>query len=244
MNLINKHGQKLDHRFHESPEPLDPNHMVIIGHGLTGNLDRPFLKALAEGLAGGGFHALRVSWSGNGGSEGDFRESCISRQVEDLGSVIDAAAAEGYTVSYAGHSMGGAVGTLRGAMDSRLRHVISLAGMVETARFYEREFSSVTPDAGFMWDEPEFPLSSTFANDLRSIGSTMAAGQKITVPYLLLHGTQDDLVPVEDAVAMFKSGAGVPGALIEIEADHTFTGDATPTMVKEVIHWLKSHAAQ
>jgi alpha-beta hydrolase superfamily lysophospholipase len=240
MNFTNKHGQKLDFRFHESPAPLDPKHVIVIGHGLTGNLDRPFLKALAEGLAAAGFQALRVSWSGNGGSEGDFRESCISRQVDDLGSIIDTLTNEGYAVSYAGHSMGGAVGTLRAAMDPRLRYVISLAGMVETARFVEGEFGGVTPDAGFMWDEPEFPLSSTFVNDLRRIGSTMDEAQKIAVPYLLLHGTQDDLVPVEDARALFNSGAGNPGHLIEMETDHVFTADGTPAMVSEVVHWLKS----
>jgi pimeloyl-ACP methyl ester carboxylesterase len=243
MNLINRHGQKLDSCFHESPSPLDPKHVMIIGHGLTGNLDRPFLKALAEGLAASGFHALRVSWSGNGGSEGDFRESCISREVEDLRSVIDAVTAEGYTVSYAGHSMGGAVGTLCAAREPRLRYVISLAGMVETAAFVEREFGGVTPDAGCMWDEPEFPLSSTFVNDLRSIGSTAAEAQRIAVPYLLLHGTQDDLVPIGDALTLFQSGAGNPGHLIEMETDHVFTGDGTPAMVKEVIHWLKGHTA-
>jgi alpha-beta hydrolase superfamily lysophospholipase len=241
MNLVNRHGQKLDHHFHESPAPLDPKHVIIIGHGLTANLDRPFLKALAEGLADSGFHALRLSWSGNGRSEGDFRESCISREVEDLGSVIDTITEAGYTVSYAGHSMGGAVGTLRAATDTRLRYVISLAGMVEAARFVEAEFGNVTPDAGFMWDEPDFPLSSAFVNDLRRIGSTTAEAQKIAVPYLLLHGTQDDLVPVEDARALFKTGAGNPGALVEMETDHVFSGGGTQTMVSEVIHWLKSH---
>jgi uncharacterized protein len=240
MNLTNRHGQKLDSRFHEAPAPVDPKHVVLIGHGVTGNLDRPFLKALAEGLAASGIHALRFSWSGNGGSEGDFRESCISREVEDLGSIIDTVTAAGYTVSYAGHSMGGAVGTLRAANDSRLRYVISLAGMVETARFVENEFGTVTPDAGFMWDEPDFPLSSTFVNDLKRVGSTVAEAQKITVPYLLLHGIQDDLVPVADARAMFQSGAGNPGQLIEIEGDHVFSGEATPAMVNEVVHWLKS----
>ncbi len=240
MNLVNRHGQKLDHRFHESPAPLDPNHVILIGHGLTANLDRPFLKALAEELAANGFHALRFSWSGNGGSEGDFRESCISREVEDLGSIIDTVTAAGYSVSYAGHSMGGAVGTLRAARDPRLCYVISLAGMVETSGFVDREFAGVVPDEGLMWDEPDFPLSSTFVNDLRSIGSTTAEAQKITVPYLLLHGIQDDLVPASEAVALFNTGAGNPGYLVEIEADHTFTGEATSTMVKEVIHWLKT----
>lgn len=240
--LINRHGQKLDYRFHEAAAPVDPSHLVLIGHGLTANLDRPFLKALAEGLAAGGFHALRFSWSGNGASEGEFRESCISREVDDLGSIIDTVTANGYTVSYAGHSMGGAVGVLRASMDSRIRRLISLAGMVETTRFLETEFAGVTPDAGNMWDEPDFPLSFIFANDLRAIGSTMAAAHNIAVPFLMIHGTQDDLVPVEEARALFKSGAGNPGSLIEMDTDHVFSGDATTTMVAEVLHWLTASA--
>ena len=242
--ITNRHGQKLDYRFHESAAPIDPRHLVLIGHGVTANLDRPFLKALADGLAANGFHALRFSWSGNGDSEGDFRDSCISREVEDLGSIIDAVTAAGYTVSYAGHSMGGAVGVLRAADDNRIRHVIALAGMVETGRFADTEFGGVTPDAGDMWDDPDCPLSSTFMNDLRSIGSTMTAAQRIAVPLLLIHGTQDDLVPVEEARAMFKSGAGNPGSLVELEADHVFNGDAAKSMVDEAVHWLRARTGK
>ena len=241
FTLANRHGQKLESCFHESPAPRDAKHIVLIGHGLTANMNRQFLTALAEGQAAAGFHALRFSWSGNGGSEGSFSESCISREVEDLGDIMTAVIGEGFSVSYAGHSMGGAVGVLRAADDPRLRHVISLAGMVETARFVEAEFGSVTPDAGEMWDEPAFPLSSAFVNDLRGIGSTLAAAQRITVPLLLVQGTLDDLVPAGEARAMFASGAGNPGALIELEADHVFSGDATAVMVREVTAWLAAH---
>lgn len=238
--LLNHAGQRLDFRFHESPAPLDARHIVLIGHGLTANLDRPFLKALAEGLANAGFHALRFSWSGNGQSEGDFQDSCISREVAELKAIVDSVTAQGFSVSYAGHSMGGAVGVLFAAQDQRLRRLISLAGLVETTRFLEAEFGGVTPGAGQMWDEPEFPLSVTFAEDMRRIVSTSTAAQSVTVPFLLIHGTQDDLVPAAEARALFHAGAGNPGTLIELEADHVFTGEATADMVAAVIHWLKS----
>ena len=238
--LFNHLGQRLDYRFHEAATPLDPRHVILIGHGLTANLDRPFLKALAEGLAAAGFHALRFSWSGNGQSEGDFRESCITREVAELKCIMESLAGQGYSVSYAGHSMGGAVGVLCAASGAGLRRLISLAGMVETARFLAAEFSGVTPDAGLMWDEPDFPLSAIFADDLRAIGSTMATARNIAIPFLILHGSADDLVPIEEAKALFHSGAGNPAAFIELEADHVFSGEATPAMVDAVIHWLKS----
>jgi pimeloyl-ACP methyl ester carboxylesterase len=236
--ITNRHGQKLDYRFHPAAQSAAPAHLVIIGHGVTAHLDRPFVKALAEGLAAAGLSALRFSYSGNGESEGDFRDSCISREVEDLGSVIDAATAAGYEVSYVGHSMGGAVGVLRAAQDKRIRFLVSLAGMVETKRFAETEFGMVEPDKGDMWDEPSCPLSSTFMNDLRSIGSTAGAAGSLTVPFLMVHGLADDLVPIDESRALLKAGAGEPGMLIELDADHVFSGEATADMVREVIHWL------
>lgn len=244
ITITNRHGQKLDYRFHAAASPIADTHVVIIGHGVTANLDRPFLKALADGLAAAGMHALRFSYSGNGASEGDFRDSCISREVDDLGRVIDAVTATGRTVSYAGHSMGGAVGVIRAAQDDRIRHLVSLAGMVETARFAETEFGMVEPDKGDMWDEPECPLSSTFMNDLRSIGSTAPHAAKLKVPFLMVHGLEDDLVPVDESRALFKAGAGEPGMLIELEANHVFSGeDATAAMVREVTGWLKAKIA-
>lgn len=243
-DIFNAAGERLDYRFHEAAAPAKaPGHLILIGHGVTANLDRPFLKALAEGLAAAGFHALRFSYSGNGASGGDFRASCITKEVEDLGCVIDAATAAGYEVSYVGHSMGGAVGVLRAARDPRLKLLVSLAGMVETKRFVEAEFGSAVPDEGFMWDEPECPLSSVFVNDLKSIGSTIPAAKNIAVPLLLVHGRQDDLVPVEESRALFGSGAGNPGGIVELNADHVFSGEATDAMVREVVLWFTERLA-
>ena len=132
--------------------------LLIIGHGVTGNKDRPFVVSLAEAVEEEGLSVLRFSFAGNGGSGGDFRECTISKEVEDLKAVITAAVDNGYKVTYAGHSMGGAVGVLAAASDERIGNLISLAGMVNTQAFYDREFGEETPDEGCMWEEADCPL--------------------------------------------------------------------------------------
>ena len=122
--LRNSHGEALDFAFHEGRS--DAAHLVVLGHGVTANKDRPFLVALAEQVSARGHHVLRISFSGNGASEGLFADSTVSKEVADLGSVLDTIPA-GLSVTYVGHSMGGAVGVLRAAQDDRIHALVSLA---------------------------------------------------------------------------------------------------------------------
>ena len=205
--IENAQGETLEYTFHAGQE--NARNLLIIGHGVTGNKDRPFVVALAEAVSAEGLPVLRFSFSGNGGSEGDFRQSTISKEVEDLKAVVTAAHGSGYRIIYAGHSMGGAVGTLTAASDDRIKFLISLAGMVNTKAFYVREFGEETPDSGCMWEDPSCPLSSTFQNDLESIVSTAPKATEVKVPWLLIHGTEDDVVPIEDSREIFAL-AGEP----------------------------------
>ena len=96
--------------------------------------------------------------------------------------------------------MGGAVGVLKAANDVRIQRLISHAGMVETQHFYTAEFGDLTPDNALMWDEPHCPLSSAFKKDLcETIASTAACIPHIRQAWLLLHGTQDSVVPISDS---------------------------------------------
>jgi hypothetical protein len=137
--------------------------------------------------------------------------------------------------------MGGAVGVLRASTDTRIDWLVSLAGMVHTQAFAEREFGDVTPDAGCMWDEPDCPLSSVYMNDMASIGSVVDRGADISVPWLLVHGTEDDVVPPQDARDIV---ARAPQAeLVELAgADHVFSDDPAP-MVQTVVGWIGSRMA-
>ena len=142
--IKNIHGERIDHTFHQGD--AKSKNLVLLGHGVTGNKDRPFLVTLAEALAAAGLNTLRFSFTGNGASGGRFADATISKEVADLGSVLDACA--GRKVCYIGHSMGGAVGVLRASQDPRIRWLVSLAGMVRTAAFAQREFGTVKPGAG------------------------------------------------------------------------------------------------
>ena len=230
--IRNEHGERLDYTFHTG----EGDRIVVIGHGVTGNKDRPALVALAEGLAAAGISALRVSFSGNGESEGAFTDSTITKEVADLGSVIDAL--EGYNVCYVGHSMGGAVGVLRTATDERIRALVSLAGMVHTKAFAEREFSDATPDEGFMWDEPDCPLSQAYMDDMATIDSVAKHANQFDVPWLLVHGTEDDIVPIEDSRDILQH-ANEQTDLLELPGvDHVFSDDGTAVMVEKVVAWI------
>ncbi len=238
--IRNAQGEKLDYSFHAAAS--ESPFTVIIGHGVTANKDRPFLVTLATGLAMAGIPTLRFSFSGNGDSEGRFEDSCITKEVEDLGTVIDVVHGQGRKIAYIGHSMGGAVGVKRAATDPRIELLISLAGMVHTKKFAEVEFGEETPGEGYMWGKEECPLSESFIADMNSIDSVLDLGSQVKVPWFLVHGIVDDVVPIEESRELF-SLANDPKDLLEIkDCDHVFDPetdpDSLPTMVSAVSSWL------
>ena len=237
--IKNRHGEQLDYTFHEGEK--GSKNIVVLGHGVTGNKDRPFVVALGEGLAAAGIPVLRFSFSGNGTSEGKFTDSTISKEVDDLGAVLDHL--KEYTVCYVGHSMGGAVGVLRASEDKRIQLLVSLAGMVHTKAFAQREFGDVTPDEGFMWDEPDCPLSQAYMDDLTQINTVVDLSPQITTPWLLVHGDEDDIVPIEDSHDILAK-ANSQAQLVTVEgANHVFSDEYTPVMVEKVIAWIKTQLA-
>ncbi len=218
MDLFNAAGERLDHAF--TPGEPGRRALVIVAHGVTSHHNRDYLNALAAGLAALGVAALQLTYSGNGQSEGSFEACTISKEVADLGSVLDAF--DGWTVGYAGHSLGGAVGALRAAQDPRIRALCSLAGMVQVQSFMERTFGHLSPGDA-MLDKAECPLSQRFLDDARALGDTLSAARKIDIPWLLIHGTADELVPYSDSE---EACAANPKARLEPlpGADHRFAG--------------------
>lgn len=233
--IRNRHGEHLDFTYH--PGAAELSTLVVLGHGVTGNKDRPLLVELANLLAQTGIHALRLSFSGNGNSEGRFVDSTVSKEVEDLGALLDAM--PGWHVGYAGHSMGAAVGVLRASSDARIMFLISLAGMTHTAAFAQREFFGVTAGAGCMWDKPECPLSQAYLDDMARVNSVVDAARQVRVPWLFVHGLADDVVPPQDSRDLFAV-AGEPKRLVGLpEADHIFSDPHAKAMASTVVAWMR-----
>jgi len=211
---------------------------VVIGHGLTSDRERPWSQALSTALAERGVGSVRVAFSGNGDSEGRFEDSTITKEVDDLGALLDALAGrERRPLAYVGHSMGGAVGLLRAAQDDRIRALVSLAGMVHTAEFVERLFGHLAPGDP-MLDKPHCPFGLALRDDLTRHDTLAERAADVAVPWLLVHGTADDVVlPRDSRDAHARAPAG--SQLVELAGvDHSFTGAGLASMVDAVVPWL------
>ena len=235
--FTNRHGERLDVSFHPGSRE---DRLVLLGHGVTGDKDRPLVMAVAEGLAAKGWPCLRISFAGNGGSEGDFRAATITKESEDLQDVIGQLP-DRLRIAYAGHSMGGAVGVITASRVERIKAVINLAGMIRTKLFCEREFGMVTPDQGNMWDEDGCPLSQAYVDDLNGIGDLFDKVSGLKQPLLLIHGTADDVVLPEDSTDAHAK-ASDPKELLLIEgAEHSFDDSTYPQVIDAADAWLAEH---
>lgn len=231
--IKNSQNENLDYTVHPGNSG---DYIVVLGHGVTGNKDRPFLVALANGLSKLGITTLRFSFSGNGNSEGSFGEATITKEVEDLKGVLNSL--KGNRICYVGHSMGGAVGVILASQDDRIHYLVSLAGMVDTKGFVKREFGDITPGVDGMWGDLDFPLSQAYIDDLVTIETVVGKAIDIVIPWLLVHGTEDDVVPLKDSKEIF-SRANYPKKLVKLPgADHVFSEKSSSTMVETVIQWI------
>ncbi len=240
--IKNSKEETLEYEFHQGS--IRDRNLLIIGHGLGGNMNRLVVRNLALAASAEGLSVLRFSFSGNGGSGGLFEDCTLYKQVEDLKIIVSRMVKLGWKPIYAGHGLGGAVGSLFAAFNPGLRLLISIAGVVETEEFFVREFREILPDEGYMWQDPEYPLSSSFALSMKKVRSTLSCSAKIELPWLLVHGTADLMVPLEDSLSISKDFPELR-KLVEIpEADHVFSEEFMEQMIEVILEWIATQISE
>ena len=231
--LRNRHGERLAFSF--TPGAPEGQDLVVLGHGVTSDKDRPWSEGLAAALAQHGFASLRIAFSGNGESEGAFADSTITKEVEDLGAVLDACA--GWRTSYVGHSMGGAVGLLRTVADERISALVSLAAVTHTREFVDRVFGDLR-EGEPMLDKPHCPFSIALRSDLQAHGTLAPLARKVRVPWLVVHGDEDEIVPLGHSLDLLAAG-GDRLEFVRLDGvDHSFSGAGLERMLDAVTPWL------
>ena len=236
--IRNQRGQRLAYSF--VPAAGEGRELIVIGHGLTSDKERPWSEALSRGLAARGIASLRLAFSGNGASEGDFLDSTISQEVRDLRAVFDAC--EGRRIGYVGHSMGAAVGLLAASSDARIGALVSLAGMVHTQDFVQRHFAELQPGE-LMLGKPGCPLGASFLDDMRAIGTVAGLAARIAVPWLIVHGEADEVVLPRDAEDAYAAAGGRAELVRLPGVDHSFSGAGLEAMTSVVVPWLAARCA-
>ncbi len=94
-----------------------------------------------------------------------------------------------------------------------------------------------------MLDKPGCVWNRALDDDAERLGSLTAQAAAVRVPWLLVHGDADELVPLQDSLDARAAAGGQPDLVVLPGVDHRFT-DAIPAMTSDVVTWLQGRVRQ
>jgi fermentation-respiration switch protein FrsA (DUF1100 family) len=201
-----------------------PRGAVILCHGNAGNIASRIDKAAV--FAEGGFDVVLFDYRGYGLSTGELHEEGTYIDAETVWSkLVEVGFDPSHIVAF-GESLGGAV-----AIElARRRRVGALV--------VEDTFTSLTDMARrtYPWLPVRWILRSHYASE-EKIGA-------LSVPVLVIHSPEDELIPVSHGRALFES-AREPKAFLETGGPHNGPGfGARPNWRASVIGFVCTHASR
>lgn len=221
----------------ESPRPA-----VVVLHGFKGFKDWGMFPPFSERLARAGFTAVTPNLSGSGVDDhGEFvyperfGHNTFSTELEDLRRVVDAlfqgelGVPPPPALGLMGHSRGGGIAILQTARDPRVRGLVTWAA-ISTIERWPPEERAAWRKAGVnqtknMRTGQVLPLYTGILDEIEARPTALdiqSAAGRITVPWLLAHGTADESVPLREGLALEASSAS-RARLLRIEGGgHTF----------------------
>lgn len=193
--------------------------------------------SLADRIAAShGAVALAMHYRGCGGSEGNFS---IRGWLRDVESAIDALdeRADVSSVSVIGFGTGAALSICAAANRPSVRAVMAVAPPADFSD-WSSDPQSLLAHArrvGAITDE-EFPDSfDEWATELQEIQAVVSAGDLAPRPLMILHGADDDLVPVFDS-RIVADAHGSADLRIMPKAGHLLRYD--PRAVAVLLGWV------
>jgi hypothetical protein len=199
---------------------------IIMCHGFTGSKSeahRLFVNA-ARDFCEHGIAVLRFDFRGSGDSAGEFREMTVSGEIADAGAALDYLASrpevEADGVGVLGLSLGGCVAACLAGRDGRVKSLVLWAAAAHPEGLHER----LKPEFGDreVLDFSGWGLGRGFLNDLLEVHPLEDAA-KYTGPTLIVHGENDQAVPLSHAHDFEKALGGSKRVRVIAGADHVFS---------------------
>ena len=194
---------------------------LVVAHGMLSSRSSPKHVAVCESAAAAGCLALRFDFASRGDSDGGAEDLTVSGELEDLAAAVDVIRSRGVTrLALVGSSLGGTVALLQ-ASPLQTSVLVTSAAPAQLP-------SEPRPE----WGEQGAAVPETFFADARR-HDALAAASRLACPWRILHGANDDVVPVADAEALASANPGSE-LLIHPSAGHRFEE-------REHLEWLIRH---
>jgi dipeptidyl aminopeptidase/acylaminoacyl peptidase len=250
--------------------------LVVLIHGFKGFKDWGFFPWLGHHMAQAGLAAACINLSHCGiGTNPEtferldlFERDTWGKRLFDIGQVLEAAGHGLLTdkgepnpsrLGLLGHSMGGGAALLTAARDARVRSVATLAGVAQANRIPDRIAREQLAALGHV------AIENTRTKQTMRIGHAffdevwghpeafdiLAAARRLDVPWLIVHGADDETVPLSEAHELLDAANDAPrggenvrmltldGTGHTFGAGHPFTGP--PVMLERAADAIASH---
>lgn len=241
----------------ESVKPV-----IIFSHGFKGFKDWGHFPLVARWFAEKGFAFIRFNFSHNGTTPDypadfanldNFGKNNFSIELSDLEMVINWVEqhSEQYglnkdNISLIGHSRGGGISIIKASEDARIKKIVTWASVADFESRLKVEGFEAWKNTGVAYipnsrTNQQMPLFFQFYEDFDKNRERLLikkAAKKLNIPFLIIHGTHDDTVSINEAHALHQWASGSRLHLME-NADHTFNATHPYTAQELNEHILK-----
>lgn len=220
---------------------------VILAHCFTCAMNLNAVVNIARALNGEGLAVLRFDFTGLGESEGEFADTNFSTVVGDLVAAAEFMEARGTPpMLLVGHSLGGAAALAAAGRIPSLRAVATICapsdpwlvtGLFDESRERIEEAGSATVRIGGR----AFTVKRQLLDDLRGARMDEALAA-LELPLLVMHASEDRVVPVEHAMRIFQNARGSRSFVSLDGADHLLSRREDARYAGRVIAaWASRH---
>ena len=212
-----------------NPTLKEENPIIILCHGFATSKDSSSNLMMEKILNEKGFSTFRFDFFGHGESEGDLADITLSQAVDDIISAIEFLKSSDYKkIGLVGSSFGGMAGILA-VSESKDIYILALKSPVSD--LYElliqngENFIKDWKEKGFInyqsGDSENFKLKYSFFEDVKKFNAYKVA-QKIKIPTLIVHGDNDESVPIQQSKKLVSLIKNCELRIIE-GADHRYS---------------------
>jgi len=228
-------------------ETNQPKKIVIFCHGYKGFKDWGAWNLMAESFAKAGFFFVKFNFSHNGGTIEQpidfpdldaFGNNNYTKELDDLETVLDWISldkkfkneANTNDISLIGHSRAGGIILLKANEDSRIKKIITLAGVSDyKSRFPKDDDLKKWKENGVYYvkngrTHQEMPHFYQFYQDFTKNENRLniqKAVENLEIPQLIIHGNNDTSVKISEAEKLHNWNSKSDYRIIE-NADHVF----------------------
>lgn len=246
VNFTNANGQKLAANL-EIPLEGQPIAFAIFAHCFTCNKNLNAVRNISRSLSLNGIAVLRFDFTGLGQSEGEFSETGLSHNVEDiLASVNFLITNYKAPTLLIGHSFGGTAVLMAASKIASIKAVVTINAPFDPGHvkhLFENKIEEIKKEgkAKVNIGGRSFYLKDDFINDLDNTDLESMV-KKFKKALLVMHAPQDKIVGINEAADLYKA-AMHPKSFISLDGmDHLISNEEDTNYIGNVIGaWVKKY---